>query len=72
MAPPDVEVEISHAVMNAKLEILSGKVDELTATVHELVAMKNKGLGAFWLASIIIAAAFTGLVSAIGTWLRGG
>ena len=69
MAPP--ELEISHAVMNAKLESLETKVDELTATVHELLALKNKGLGAFWLASIILAAAFTGLISAVGTWIRG-
>ena len=69
MTPPDIEV--AHAVMNHKLETLEAKVDELTNSVQELIALKHKGLGAFWLASIILAGAFTAMISAVGAWFRG-
>ena len=52
-----VEMRELHADMNAKLD--------------DLLALKNKGLGAFWLASIFIGAAFTALISMIGRFFHG-
>lgn len=69
--PTPIELHISHAVLKAQIETLETKVDTLTKTINELVAIKNKGMGAFWLASIILATAFTTVISAVGSWLRG-
>ncbi len=63
-------IEVTHAVLSAKVDMLELKVEELIGNVQELIALKHKGLGAFWLASIILAGAFTAMISAVGSWFR--
>lgn len=65
------DVAITHAVLSTRLDNLENKVDTLTKHIEELLALKHKGLGAFWLVSIIAAAIFATAVSGISGWLRG-
>lgn len=46
------------------------EIRELGNKIDELLALKNKGMGAFWLASIIIGGVFTGLVTLVSDWIK--
>lgn len=46
-----------------KQEDLFRVVAAMDAKLDELLALKHKGLGAFWLASILIGAIFTGIMA---------
>lgn len=48
-----------------------GMHTEMNEKLDELLALKHKGLGAFWLASIIIGAAFTAALSLFSNFFRG-
>lgn len=55
----------SHAeVTNKKMESVDEKLDEL---LH----LRSKGVGAFWLASSILGTGIVGFVLGIVNWLRG-
>lgn len=49
---------------------LKSTVDSIDAKLDELLALKNKSMGVFWLASILIGAAFTAALSFITDWFR--
>jgi hypothetical protein len=59
----------------AQLEIrvasLEDKVDEMNNKLDELLTLKNKGAGAFWLASLIVGTGVAGFFFQIITWLKG-
>lgn len=44
---------------------------EIIDKLDDLLALKNKGMGAFWLASILIGAIFTGIVSFVSDFFKG-
>lgn len=57
------------ASLETQVHNLSGDVQALTAKIDSLLELKNKGLGAFWLASILIGALFTGIVTLVSDWI---
>ena len=62
---------VTHAILSTKLEALETQVESLAKSVNDLLAIKHKALGMFWLGSIIVTAAFTAIVSAFSGWMRG-
>ncbi len=57
--------------IEVKQDDLQITVASVDAKLDELLALKNKGMGAFWLASILIGAIFTGLVTFISNLFHG-
>lgn len=57
-------IEVRQDELNATVASMDAKLDEL-------LALKNKGMGAFWLASILIGAAFTAVVSFVTNMFHG-
>lgn len=57
--------------IEVKQEELASSIASMDAKLDELLALKNKGMGAFWLASILIGAAFTGIVTFVTSWFHG-
>lgn len=56
-------VEVKQDDMAVTMASMDSKLDEL-------LTLKNKGLGAFWLASIFIGAAFTGILSFFTSYFK--
>ncbi len=56
-------IEVSQADLKTTVEGMDSKLDDL-------LALKNKGLGAFWLAAIIISAVFTAAVTFVSNYFR--
>lgn len=58
----------------AQLEVLIQHVRteqaETTAKIDELLAMRNKGLGAFWLASTLLGTGMVGVIVELISWIK--
>lgn len=57
--------------IEVKQDDLQSAVTSMDAKLDELLALKNKGMGAFWLASILIGAAFTAVVTFVSNLFHG-
>lgn len=75
-------VEERVAVLEAKVDLLSvqvsahaeetrGEYRTLESKLDDLLALKNKGMGAIWLASALIGSGLIGLVSMFVNWMKG-
>jgi hypothetical protein len=58
------------AAMEVRLKILEQKVDSMDAKLDELLALKYKGQGVFWLASAIFGTSIVGTIVLLTSWLR--
>lgn len=76
----DREVEWAQriAVLEVKVENLIAEQKEMVSVqtsidtkLSELLELKSKGLGAFWLASTLMGTGLLGLVVALVNWMRG-
>lgn len=52
--------------IEVKQESIEEKVNAMDGKLDELLELKNKGMGAFWLISILMGAAFTVITTFIG------
>lgn len=57
-------IEVTQADLKATVESMDSKLDQL-------MALKNKGAGVLWVASILASAAFTAIVSWFSGWFNG-
>ncbi len=57
--------------VEVKQDDMAVTVASMDAKLDELLTLKNKGLGAFWLASILIGAAFTAIVAFVTDFFKG-
>lgn len=64
MMPSEVE---RIAAMEVRLQTLEEKVDRMDSKLDDLLALKYKGAGAFWLMTVLFGAGFSLLIS----WIRG-
>lgn len=58
--------------VEVKQDDMALTITSMDAKLDELLTLKDKGLGAFWLASILIGAAFTGIIAFVTNFFRGG
>lgn len=69
------EREIEWAERIAVLELKVQQVTETNQTImsklDELLDLKSKGMGAFWLASALLGTGVVGALAAILDWLKG-
>jgi hypothetical protein len=50
--------------------LLSVQIQQMDAKLDSLLALRDKGLGAFWLASILLGTGFVGALATILGWLH--
>lgn len=58
------------AVVETRLSALEKSNESIEAKLDELIAMRNKGIGAFWLASGLMGTGIVGAVTAMWNWLH--
>ena len=59
------------AALEERMKASEKRDEEIIAKLDDLLALKNKGMGAFWIVSIIMGAAFTAVMSLVTGWLNG-
>lgn len=64
-------LEIQVGYMAQELEKAVEKMSENNEKLEELVSLKNRGMGAFWLASTVLGAGVVGILMQLFSWFRG-
>lgn len=59
------------ALLEYKDQLREEKLEEICKKLDDLLALRNKGLGAFWLASALIGTGIVGSIFTFLMWLRG-
>lgn len=59
------------ASLEVRLEQLEHKVDKMDAKLDDLLALRYKGMGAFWLASTIVGTGVIGFLWQAFHWFKG-
>lgn len=58
--------------VEVKVEDLVKKVETMDHKLDQLLELKSKGMGAFWLASLILGTGVAGMFASFVTWFKGG
>lgn len=58
--------------VEVKVEDLVKKVETMDHKLDQLLELKSKGMGAFWLASLILGTGIMGMFASFITWFKGG
>ena len=58
------------AVLETKVASLEATIVSLEVKIDSLLSIKNKGAGAFWLASLLFGTGIVGAASMITDWIR--
>ena len=58
--------------VEVKVEDLVKKVETMDQKLDQLLELKSKGMGAFWLASLILGTGIMGMFASFITWFKGG
>ena len=68
----DREIEWAQriAVLELKVQQVTDSVEEMSAKLDEILLLKSKGMGAFWLASSLLGTGILGLLFAFMNWFR--
>ena len=59
------------AVLEEQIQTLIKKQEERDKKLDELLTLKHKGMGAIWLASLIVGTSFITILTSVLDWLRG-
>lgn len=59
------------ARVEERVNALESKVDDMNSKLDELLAIRYKGVGAFWLASTLIGTGLMGAFYQFFSWVRG-
>lgn len=59
------------AVVEVEVSSLKKDIEKMTEKLDELLALKAKGAGAFWLATSLFGVGFSVVITYITDWLKG-
>lgn len=59
------------AILETRVASLEDKVDNIDKKLDDLLELKNKGLGAFWLVSLIAGSGLVSLLWSVINYVRG-
>lgn len=54
------------------VELMTAELAKTNAKLDNLLEIKHKGIGVFWLASALLGTGIVGSINVIINWLRGG
>lgn len=57
--------------LEVQVNQLSSDVQSMNQKIDELLALRNKGAGAFWLASFLFGTTILGVASVVISWFKG-
>jgi hypothetical protein len=58
------------ASLEVRMADIQSKQDEITRKLDDLLAMRNKGIGAFWLASTLLGTGIVGFIVQLMSWWK--
>lgn len=59
------------AVLEAEVKFLKNTINGMDTKLDELLSLRSKGMGAFWLASGLLGTGIVGAFSTFIMWIRG-
>lgn len=59
------------AVLETQVKTMSERFDSFEEKLDEVLELKNKGLGAFWLASALIGSGILSGIFSLISWMKG-
>lgn len=59
------------AVLETRVASLEQTTERIEQKLDELISLKHKGMGVFWLAATLVGAGFAVALSALSAWFRG-
>lgn len=59
------------ALLKYRLDELEKKVTGIDDKLDELLALRSKGMGAFWLGSLLFGTSIIGFLTAMISWMKG-
>lgn len=57
--------------LEVQVNQLSSDVQDMNAKLDSLLALRNKGAGAFWLASTLFGTTLLGVLAVVVSWFKG-
>lgn len=66
----DIDVAQRIAVLEFKVTQLTTSNEEVCKKLDDLLQLRSKGMGAFWLASSLLGTGIIGIVFALISWMR--
>lgn len=63
-------VEVRLAVLETKYAATEKSLIEVNDKLDELLALRNKGMGVFWLASALLGTGIVGALTSILNWIK--
>jgi len=71
MAEREIETAERIAVLELQVKLLQLTVESTNMKLDELLTLRSKGVGAFWLASALFGTGLVGVLAALFQWMRG-
>jgi len=71
MSDRDIEWAERITAVEIKLEKVTESTAEIKDKLDELLQLKSKGVGAFWLASTLLGTGIVGVIFALFNWMKG-
>lgn len=59
------------AVLERRVDDLEKKIDGIDKKLDDLLELRSKGMGAFWLASILVGTGLFGFFTTMMSWMGG-
>ena len=57
--------------VETRLQALEKKVDKIDEKLDELLALRNKGAGVFWLSSVLFGSTLAATITYVLSWFKG-
>jgi len=67
----EIETAERIAVLELQVKLLQLTVESTNTKLDELLTLRSKGVGAFWLASALFGTGVVGVLTAFVSWVRG-
>lgn len=64
-----LETQIAH--LTAEQSHMNVELDRMNSKLDELIGLRNKGMGVFWLASALFGGGLFGVFTALSSYFRG-
>jgi hypothetical protein len=71
VAEREIETAERIAVLELQVKLLQLTVESTNTKLDELLTLRSKGVGAFWIASSLFGTGLIGAITLVAQWMRG-